>query len=399
MGPDEFFEKVNQNDIRAVKEALARDPSLANAREAHLGSRPLHHAAHRGFTGIVEAVLEAGGDIRARESVSDTTPLHWAAEGGHRAIARMLIERGADLEAVDEWFRLSPLGWATVVTWNPAFHEDRPATAAALLEAGARLDLFSALALGKAGAMREIAAADPASLERRLGYAADTMTPLQVAVSRRLTEMARQLLDLGADPSARTAGGLTTLALARLHRDSEAATLFVARGAAPDLSSAMVVGDFAAMEARLRAGAGGGLPADQPGQLVFFAAQEGMAEALRILLDRGADPNRRARRLIGETPLHVTPLHLAAKGGHVTAARALLERRAISSPGAEDGTPTPLHLAAGAGHFDMVRFLIDAGADVNAREKGYNATPLDWGEHGGHAQVIPLLREAMDKRA
>ena len=399
MRPDEFFERVNENDIRAVKEALARDPSLANAREPHLGSRPLHHAAHRGFTEVVEAVLGAGGDVRARESVSDTTPLHWAAEGGHRAIARLLIERGADLEAVDEWFRLSPLGWATVVTWNPAFHEDRPATAAQLLEAGARLDLFSAMALEKAGAMREIAAADPGAIERRLGYVADEMTPLHAAVARRNAEMARLFLDLGADPNARTAGGLTALALAGLNRDLEAMTLFRARSAAPDLSSAMVAGDFAAMEARLRAGDGGGPPAEQPGQLVFFAAQEGMAEALRILIDRGADPNRRARRLIGETPHPVTPLHLAAKGGHVTAARVLLERRAISSPGAEDGTPTPLHLAAGAGLFDMVRFLIDAGADFKAREKGYDATPLGWAEHGGHGEVIAILREAMEKRS
>ncbi|HWM87636.1 MAG TPA: ankyrin repeat domain-containing protein, partial [Kofleriaceae bacterium] len=169
LSAGEFIERVIENDVEAVRRALAESPSLVAARDRLIGSTPLHFAAHRGFIPIVRALLDAGADVHALESASESAPLHWAAEGGHPAIARLIISRGASLEALDTWFRLSPLGWASVVTWAPPFHEDKPATAAALLAAGARLDAFTAVAMGRGEELRRLAEADPGALSRRLG--------------------------------------------------------------------------------------------------------------------------------------------------------------------------------------------------------------------------------------
>jgi ankyrin repeat protein len=394
MSPGERFEKINGRQTEPVLRALAAQPALAAARDTYLGSTPLYFAAHRGLQEIVAALLAAGADIHARETASDSTPLRWAAEGGHTAIARMLVERGADLETLDGWHRLSPLGWATVVRWAPQFHEDRAATAAYLHEAGARLDIFTAMVMDNRDAVRTLATSDPLVLSRRLGFLDSRAQPLHLAVARRLPEMVRLLLDLAADVTTYTAWGLTPLALALASKDTATESLLRARGAVEDLSMALFAGDPAAMATQLRAGAPAGASVgDLRTQLLFFAASAGLAEPSRLLLRHGANPNAQTQHLTGERPTMMAPLHLAATHGHHAGARALLEAGAAPRQGAQDGAPTPLHLAAGGGYLETVRALLEHGADITALETGFNATPLGWAKHGKHAEIVALLHE------
>jgi ankyrin repeat protein len=386
MTPAELIEAIVENDAATVRRALAADRSLAAGRDARLESTPLHFAAHRGFKEIVAALLEAGADVHAREKASDTTPLHWAAEGGHPEIAGWLMARGAALEVTDGWYGLSPLGWTTVVTWAPRFHEDRPATAAALVEAGARVDVFTAVAQEQADGVR-VAAVQPQALARRLGFVGKGMQPLHFAISRKLSAMARLLVELGADLRARTAWGLTPLALACKH-DPALADWLRGQGTADDPASALMRGDLSRMAALLKAPAGAGAARS----LVFTAAAEGLADGLALLLRQGLDANARVQYLVAEVPTATSGLHLAAMNGHEAAARVLLEAGAAPSPGAEDGTPTPLHLAAGGGHLTTVQTLLDGGADVAAKDRAYRATPLAWAEHEDRAEVVALLR-------
>ncbi len=397
MDPGEFIEAIVRNDVAAVRGALAAEPALALARDDHIGSTPLHFAAHRGFGEIVRALLEAGANVHALEGASGTTPLHWAAEGGHPEIARSLVERGAELEALDGWYRLAPLGWATVVDWAPPFHADKPRTAAYLLEAGARLDPFTAIVLGRADALRALAAADPGVLARRLGFVEEEMTPLHLAVSRRGTEMARVLLELGADLGARTSHGFSPLAIALRHQDSALVALFKRHGVRNDPSTAMIAEDFDTMETLLDAEPEGAGTRAARTALLFGAVHEGMEEAVELLLGHGADPTARAKLLLGEIPALLTPLHLAAMRGQVACAETLLEGGAEPDLGKAEGGPTPLHLAAGSGHPEVVRLLLEHGADPSAREKASGATPLAWAEHEGHAEVVTLLRGGVDE--
>jgi ankyrin repeat protein len=385
LTPGELFSAIVDNDAAAVTAALAAEPALVAAHDAQLGSTPLHFAAHRGFEEIVTALLAAGADVHAREIASDTTPLHWAAEGGHPRIVGWLLERGADLEATDAWYGLPPVGWSTVVTWAPRFHQHRAAAAAALMAAGARIDVFTAVAQGREDGVR-LAAVPEGALVRRLRFVGQGMQPLHFAVAKK-PALARLLVELGAPLDARTTWGVTPLGLAWKRGDRDLADWLRGRGATDDLSSALMRGDLSRMAALLKAG-----HADGRHELVVAAAADGLADALAVLLRYGADANTRVPHLLAEVPAQAALLHLAAKSGHEAATRVLLDAGAAPSPGASDGTPTPLHLAAGGGHLETVLALLEGGADVAAQEKSYGATPRAWAEHEERTEVIAVLQ-------
>jgi ankyrin repeat protein len=88
-----------------------------------------------------------------------------------------------------------------------------------------------------------------------------------------------------------------------------------------------------------------------------LAAQLGQADALRVLLDAGEDPDR------------------------------------YNPPGAHAHS-TPLHQAALAGHRAVVELLIARGARLDLEDRIYSGTPRGWAQHGGRAEVEALLERA-----
>jgi ankyrin repeat protein len=88
-----------------------------------------------------------------------------------------------------------------------------------------------------------------------------------------------------------------------------------------------------------------------------LAAFFGHASTVRVLLDRGADHAIAARN-----DIKVQPLHAAVAGRNVEAVRLLLERGADVNARQQVGY-TPLMGAASAGREDMVQLLLDRGAD------------------------------------
>lgn len=85
-----------------------------------------------------------------------------------------------------------------------------------------------------------------------------------------------------------------------------------------------------------------------------------------------------------------TPLHLAALGGHVRTAEALLEHGAKVNKAVGERGLTPLHCAVIAKHLDMVRLLLRYGASVKAKDVD-SRTPLDYAET---PEMIAVLAEA-----
>jgi ankyrin repeat protein len=88
-----------------------------------------------------------------------------------------------------------------------------------------------------------------------------------------------------------------------------------------------------------------------------LAAQLGHADALRVLLDAGEDPDR-----------------YNPKNAHAHA--------------------TPLHQAALAGHLEVVELLLARGARLDREDKIYASTPLGWARHAGRTEVAQRLERA-----
>ena len=296
---EEMNGAVIRGDLAKVVELLSEDPSLAN-RDSNIGFVPLICAAHCGRQEIVKLLLAAGAEVDGRMSGSGTTALHWAAESGQPDVARLLLDAGADLEAVDDWFALTPMGWGTAVDWAPDFRRDRPATVELLMARGARLDPFSAIVLEDGEALR---AMDPELLSQRLGFAAEAQQPLHFAAARGNARLVRLLVELGAGLEERSGFGLTPLAEAVRAGQAETVAALRALGAAEDLGSALLAG-------KLELARTFGAPAPG-GYLIHVCVAAGLAGAVGVLLELGADRMALAPYLIEEVRQDITALRLA----------------------------------------------------------------------------------------
>ena len=257
----EILNAAKAGDAYRVHTLLAADPGLARCR-GDRNRTPLHYAALNGYTAVAALLLHYGAPPTARETDGGTTPLHWAAGHGHREVARLLIDRGADLNALENLHRCTPLAWASVL--GPG----HVGAAELLLAHGARLDVFSAVALNKADALRAMIAAsyeralfspyllsfgkaravrsmvrsDPNTLSARMSLLDDARQPLHLAVLKNRTDMVRLLLECGADVKAQTASGRTALCIAAEANMPEMAALLLAWGAPVDPQAAVALG-------------------------------------------------------------------------------------------------------------------------------------------------------------
>jgi len=120
---------------------------------------------------------------------------------------------------------------------------------------------------------------------------------------------------------------------------------------------------------------------------VFDAAASGAVEQLDALLAH--DPN-----LTGAWSTDgFTPLHLAAFLGRGDAVRLLLDRGAdVASVSRNDMAVEALHSAVAGGHRDIVAALLVGGADPNARQHD-GFTPLTAAERHEDPELVRLLMD------
>ncbi|MCO5574166.1 hypothetical protein L7F22_027948 [Adiantum nelumboides] len=91
-----------------------------------------------------------------------------------------------------------------------------------------------------------------------------------------------------------------------------------------------------------------------------------------------------------------TPLHYAARNGHLDACLLLLENGAQVDKCTRSGKATSLHRAAYAGHIEVVKTLIKAGADVFKKDSD-GRRPVEKAEAQGHVEIVNLLVDAACK--
>ena len=199
----------------------------------------------------------------------------------------------------------------------------------------------------------------------------DADTPLhRIAISGTSMEMAKVLLDQGADPNVTRADGRTPYQLAVRHGNNHVAELLLAHGATTD----------------------GVRPMDQ---LLGACIRNDAETAKTILLAHPHLPNfpepedcEVIVRLVGKNKMDTIQM-MAGLGFHLTSR-------------GESGA-TPLHVAAWHGHVQMVKLLLEVGASVNARDVTYDTSPLAWAAHGSkncrqadedYCEVVTALIEA-----
>jgi ankyrin repeat protein len=117
---------------------------------------------------------------------------------------------------------------------------------------------------------------------------------------------------------------------------------------------------------------------------LHLAAFFGKKDAVRLLLNLGADVNARSTN-----PMENTPLHAAAAGRDTESAKILLEHGANANA-LQHGGWTALHAAAQNGDVEMARALIAKGADLQARAEN-NQNALDLALTKGQQAMVDFL--------
>ena len=323
-------EAARSGDVETFRALLDGDPELLHARSEPYAWTLLHTAAHAGQAAVVELLLARGLDVNARESGDNTYAMHWAAAAGHLDVIRILADAGGDVVGHGDDHELEVIGWATC--WEPP-HAD---VADFLVSRGARHTIFSAIALNLADVVRALA---PATIETPMSRNENHQRPLHFAVRTQRREMVALLIELGSDPLAVDGSGHTAAAYATTPDIDR--PVMEAIGAT-DLVAALALRDWEAAERLENDGA------------LHLMAKRGDLEAVKWLLDRGADPNA----LWAHWGADVTPLHLAALHGHAAMAQLLLQR----------------------------------GADRHVHDSKHDSDAAGWAEAGHQPTVAELLR-------
>lgn len=139
--PPEIHRAVLLDDAERLARALAAAPTTV---DAPFGDRdpdtPLHTAARYKRLALLEVLLRAGADVEARGRDGDT-PLLAAVGRGDATLVARLLQAGASPAAENAW------GWTALMYASRDSRGD--ALCAALLDAGARMDVVSAIHRGQ----------------------------------------------------------------------------------------------------------------------------------------------------------------------------------------------------------------------------------------------------------
>eukprot|EP00435_Cladocopium_sp_Y103_P040063 s837_g10.t2 len=402
---ERMMSAARDNDTVGL-EQLLKQPRNPTGRDED-GLTPLHHAAEHGHVEPMRLLLEAGAEIDATALKHfGEAPLHVAAEGGCLEAVRFLLENGAKKDP------MALIGMTAMTPLLLAADHGHVEIARFLVEEGANKDwlvcdgngLFAAAESGHLDMVRFLVAVGcDKDRSNELGA-----TPLYYAAGNGHLDVVRFLVESGANRDSTTTAGRTALDLASEGGHAEVVRYLSAESPrrkarrlnSPRRSSSFsgpiscgnqaprrTMGCFASVPEKLQLVVLEFCPPDaEEDEQMMSAARDNDTLGLEQLLKRPRNPT-------GRDEDGLTPLHHAAKCGHVEAMRLLLEAGAEIDARTKHGS-APLHLAAERGHLAAVQCLVEAGAPKDPVNYICEITPLGLAAAYGHQKVVRFLLEA-----
>jgi ankyrin repeat protein/beta-lactamase regulating signal transducer with metallopeptidase domain len=372
---DSFVKQAGEGDTIAVKTFLVAGMNI-NARDA-MGFTAVMKAAQMGQTETVQSLLAAGADPNLVVT-GGPSALSLAAEKGDLATMKVLLAGGAKVD-----LRLSSGERALFAAARSGARE----AAVLLLDNGAAVDART----------------------DRINY-----TPLIVAACQgfqRRLDMIRLLLDRGADVNAAASTGESPLFCAAGDLDTERIALLLDRGAevnkasksssipsralSPLLRVLVASTDKAKISAAalvlINRGADVNAPSDDPP--LIRAVLLGLTEVVRVMLDKGANPNSKTQAM---TALTAALGYIKQGPEYEKIVILLIERGADVNLTGEPSGITPLQLAVEAKRADVARMLLGKGADPNRTSSQNGNTPLVIAR--GNTEITQMLINAGAKQ-
>lgn len=395
-----------ENGDAAVLDLLLKAGADADAQTSS-GTTPLMIAAASGSTAEVELLLQHGAQVNAREKTYGETALFFAADHDRGDVVQLLAAKGADLKATTAIHKLERI---RVGPDGEILNEKKPQETADAKQSdkaatSKELHKTEDAAEGKPAQKTEDKAKARTNDKAKDAYgftAADRkkhvfgtnaiggMTALLIAARDGKLHSATALLDAG-DNINQVSGTdhATPLLLAIISGHYDLAKLLLDRGADPKLATTDGVTPLYALIDVQWA------PHTWYPQPVIAEEQTSYLDLAARLIDRGADLNARIGKRLwyrvfanDETWIDVegaTPFLRAALAGDLAAMKLFVARGADPNLATLTGD-TPLMAAAGLGwaaywtsnapyaRLDAVKFCMEHGADVKAADaKGYTA--------------------------
>jgi ankyrin repeat protein len=322
-----------RNGYAAVMEPLIAAGADANTKTAN-GTTVLMLAAASGNVDAVSLLLDKGADINATEPVRDLNAAMFAAASNRAPVVALLAKRGADLTAtskVIDLFSLDRQKMGDVLFGNPqpppppggrAGNEPAqvPAQQGRNFPGGRGLQ-------GKAGIDRQFQL-------NELVYTQGGMTPLLFAARQGYAGAVGALLDAGVDVNQLSAGDKTSaLLIATINGQFDLAKTLLDRGADPNLAAENGATPlYAALNCEWAP------KSLYPQPRAYLNQKVSYLDLMAALLDKGANPDARLRKkvwysgysfdLSGVDEIGATPFWRAAYASDVAAMRLLVEHGA-----------------------------------------------------------------------
>lgn len=427
------------------------------------GTTPLMLAAASGNVKAVERLLDRGADAAAREGAMGQTALMFAAAHGRAEVIRTLAARGADIKATSKVTDLFPFtreaeeAFAAQVAGGPT-REAAQAAAASPAPAASEAspapvkpapDAKPSPAASPQPKKPQMPGVDRAYFYNELVGATGGLTPLLFAVRQGHRQAVLALLEAGADVNQVSTGDKTSpLLIATINGRFDVARSLLDKGADPKLAADNGVTPlYAAVNVQWAP------KALYPQPRAHLQQQTTHLELMQALLDKGADPNARLKKkvwysgynfdLSGVDESGATPFWRAAYASDVEAMRLLVGKGADPSirtmraagrvrtgdgqreskdvsglPPVAVGGPavTPLQAAAGVGYGEgfaanshrhapggmlaAVKYLVDElKADVNATDHEGNTALHHAAARGDDEMILYLVSKGADAKA